>query len=166
KALSSKWAPYRFFDVLINILISGHIEDGVLIANDPGKIIEANKTQKMIKAVDHKLQNIHTLYSQFDRYGLFLEGLKNYKFTKDTVQVTLNYPDDPDFLVVLKWIADKAHKFGRRRDFMLCQYRMLQDGMDSVNYGFGVDYIADRLHTKEEQNCVYKLDWHCVKTGI
>jgi hypothetical protein len=158
KALSSKWAPYRFFDVLINILISGHIEDGVLIVKDPEKIIEANKTQKMIKAVDHKLQNVDALYSQFDRYGLFLEGLKKFKFTKDTAQVILNYPDDPDFLVVLKWMADKAHNFGRRWDFMLCQYRLLQDGIDSATYGLGADYIADRLHTKEEQDCVYKLD--------
>jgi hypothetical protein len=165
KALSSKWAPFRFFDVLINILISCHIENGVLIAKDPEKIIEANKTQKMIKLVDHKLQNIDALYSQFDRYGLFLEGLKNYKFTKDTVQVTLNYPDDPDFLVVLKWMADKAHKFERRRDFMLCQYRLLQDGMDSLHYGFGADYIADRLHTKEEQDCVYKLDAALCENG-
>ena len=158
KALSSKWAPYRFLDVLINILISGHIEGGVLIVNEPEKIIEANKTQKMIKAVDHKLQSIDALYSQFDRYGLFLEGLKNFKFTKDTVQVTLNYPDDPDFLIVLKWMADKAHKFGRRWDFMLCQYRLLQNDMDSADYGLGADYIADRLHTKDEQDCVYKLD--------
>jgi len=158
KALSSKWAPFRFFDVLINILISGQLENGVLVVKTPGKIIEANKTHKMIKAVDHKLQNIDALYSQFDRYGLFLEGLKNYKFAKDTVQVTLSYPDDPDFLTVLKWMADKAHNFDRRRDFMLCQYRLLQDGMDCVDYGLGADYIADRVHTKEEQDCVYKLD--------
>ena len=158
KALSSKWAPYRFFDVLINILISGHIENGLLIVKNPEKIIEANKTEKMIKAVDHKLQNIDALYSQFERYSLFLEGLKNFKFTKDTVQVTLNYPDDTDFLIVLKWMADKAHKFGRRCDFMLCQYRLLQDGIDSINYGLGADYIADRLHTKDEQDFIYKLD--------
>ena len=158
KALSSKWAPYRFFDVLINILISGQIEDGILIANDPAKIVEANKIYKMIKAVDHKLLNTDALYSQFDCYGLYLDGLRNFKFTKDTGRITLSYPDDPDLLTVLKWMADKAHEFERRWDFILCQYRLLQDGMDSVNYGLGADYIADRLHTKEERDCVCKLD--------
>lgn len=165
KALSSKWAPYRFFDVLINILISGHIEDGVLAVEDSEKLIEANKTQKMIKLVDHKLQNVDALYSQFDSYGLYLDGLKKYKFTKDTERIILSYPDDPDLLIVLKWMADKAHKFGRRYDFMLCHYRLLQDGVDSINYGFGADYIADRLHTREEQDCVYKLDIELRKAG-
>ena len=55
-------------------------------------------------------------------------------------------------------MADKAHEFERRWDFMLCQFRLLQDGMDSVNYGLGADYVADRLHIKDEQDCVYKLD--------
>ena len=84
--------------------------------------------------------------------------MKSYKFTKDTGRITLSYPDDPDLLTVLKWMADKAAKFNRRHDFVVCQYRLLQDGMDSVNYGMGADYIADRLHTKEERDCVYKLD--------
>ena len=158
KALSSKWAPYRFFDALINILICGYIENGMLVIENPETIKEANKAYKMVKAVDHKLQNIDALYSQFERYGLFLHGLKNYKFTNDTGRITLNYPNDPDLLVVLKWMADKSHKFEHRWDFMLFQYRLLQDGMDSLNYGLGADYIADRLHTKEEQDCVYKLD--------
>jgi len=158
KALSSKWAPYRFFDVLINILICGDIKGNMLIVENPETIKEANKTYKMVKAVDHKMQNIDAIYSQFDRYGLYLDGLKNYKFTKETGRITLSYPDNSDLLIVLKWMADKAHKFERRWDFMLCQYRLLQDGMDSLNYGLGVDYIADRLHTKEEQDCVYKLD--------
>lgn len=158
KALSSKWAPYRFFDVLINTLISGYIENGVLVIDTPELIIEANKTQKMIKLVDHKIQNVDAIYSQFDSYGLYLEGLKKYKITKDTGCVTLSYPDDPDLLVVLKWMADKAHRFKRRQDFMMCQYRLFQDGLDSINYGFKADYIADRLHTEAERDCVYKLD--------
>lgn len=165
KARSSKWAPYRLLDVLINVLISGHIENSVLVVEDPEKVKEANKTQKMIKLVDYKLQNIEALYSQFDCYGLFLEGLKNEKFTKDTGRITLSYPDDSDFLTVLKWMADKAGNFNRRHDFMLCQYRLLQDGMDSLTYGFGADYIADRLHTKEEQDCVNKLDAALCEAG-
>jgi len=158
KALSSKWAPYRFFDVLINVLICGDIKDNMLIVENPETLKEANKTYKMTSAVDHKMSNIDAIYAQFDRYGLFLDGLKNYKFAKDTGRITLSYPDNSDLLVVLKWMADKAHKFECRGDFMLCQYRLLQDGMDSLNYGLGADYIADRLHTKEEQDCIYKLD--------
>jgi len=158
KASSSKYAPYRFFDALINVLICGHLENDVLVVENPEKLKEVNKNEKMIKAVDYKLQNIDALYGQFDQYGLFLEGLKNYKFTKDTSRITLSYPDGLHLLTVLKLMADKAHQFGRRRDFALCQYRLLQDGMDSLNYGFGADYIADRLRTKEEQECVYQLD--------
>jgi hypothetical protein len=163
KALSSKTAPYMFFDALINVLICGHIENGELIIDDHEKLIEKNK-ESLIK-------NIDALYSQFGNYGLRLDGLKNYKFIKDTGRVTLSYPDDPDLLVVLKWMADKAHNFTqpydkRRHDFMLCQYRLLQDGMDSLNYGSGADYIADRLHSKADRDCVYKLDAALRKIGL
>lgn len=163
KALSSKTAPFMLFNALINLLICGDIENGELRIDDCGQLQEKNK--------EYLVKNVDALYSQFDTHGLRLDGLTNYKLTKDTTRIVLSYPDDPDMLVVLKWMADKAHNFttkqeNRRRDFMLCQYRLLQDGIDSLHYGFGADYLSDRLHTKAEQNCVNEIDAELRKIGL
>lgn len=158
KALSSKTAPYMFFNALINVLNCGNIENGELIVDDHEKLKAENK--------EYQVKNVDAQYSQFGNYGLHLDGLKNFKFTKDTGKIILSYPDDPEMLAVLKWMADKADRHGRRHDFMLCQYRFLQDNMDSLNYGYGADFIADRLHTEAEQDCVYKLDEALRKAGL
>jgi hypothetical protein len=157
KALPSKTAPFMFFDALINVLISGIIANGELIIDNPEKLKNENEVCETFGKI-YSLKNIDKLYSQFEHYGLYLEGLKNFKFTQDTGCITLSYPGDSDLLVVLKWMADKAGKFNCRHDFMQCHYRLLQDEMNLLNYGKGIDYVADRLHSKEEQDCAYKLD--------
>lgn len=166
KALSSKRAPFMFFDALINVLISGDVENGGIIVN-PEKLIYANQKYKVDSTMkSYTIKNIDCLYSQYESYGLYLEGLKNYKLTNDTERIFLCYPANPDLLLVLKWMADKAHKNDRRQDFMMCQYRLLQDDMKSLNYGKGADYIADRTHTRQEQNCVYQIDAALREAGL
>lgn len=166
KALPSKTAPFMFFDALINLLISGNIENHEIIIEDAERLKEANRNYKVMEQKSYQIKNIDIIYSQLCNYGFFLKGLNNFKLTKDNPTIIFSYPDDPILLTVLKWMADKAHKFGRRHDFMQCQYRFLQDSIDSLSFGKGIDYVADRLKTKYERDCAYKIDEHLRKLGL
>jgi hypothetical protein len=55
-------------------------------------------------------------------------------------------------------MADKAHAHERRHDFMVCHYKLLQDDMDSLLYGFGADYIADKVHSGWEREFIHGID--------
>jgi len=166
KALPSKTAPFMFFDALINVLISGHMENDEIIIEDAENLKEANNNYKVIEQKTYQIKNVDRIYSQFENYGFHMMGLKNYKFIKDNPTITLSYLDEPALLMVLKWMADKAHKFGRRHDFMQCHYRLLQDSVDSCCFGKGLDYVVDRLHAKEERDCAYKIDAALRKLGL
>ena len=162
EAQISKRAPYMFLDALVNILVSGTIVNGELLVS-PEKCAAANKNHhlseyKAYAPKSYTIKNVARLYSQFDRYGLYLEGLKNFKQTSGTERIILRYPNNPDVLTVLKWMADKAHEHDRRQEFMTCNYRLLQDDTGSFHYGAGADYIADKMHTRQEKDCVYRLD--------
>lgn len=169
QAQTSKRAPYMFLDALINLLICGTVADGELLI-EPDKLADANRqyktgTYKAYAPKSYAIKNVDRLYSQLDCYGLYLEGLKNYKLASSTERVTLRYPDNPDVLTVLKWMADKAHWHDRRQEFMVCNYRLLQDDMDSFNY-VGADYIADKMHTRQEKDCVYRIDSALRENGL
>lgn len=170
EAQTSKRAPYMFLDALINLLICGTVMEGE-VSIEPDKLADANRQYKMgaYKAYAPKsyaIKNVDRLYSQLDRYGLYLEGLKNDKLTSGTERITLRYPDNPNVLMVLKWMADKAHEHNRRQEFMVCNYRLLQDGMDSFRYEAGADYIADKMHTCQEKDCAYRLDSALREKGL
>ena len=173
EAQTSKRAPYMFLDALINVLISGEMSNGELIINAQ-KLIHANSEYRMnvyktFTPKSYAIKNIDKLYSQFEKFGLIMDGLKNAKPAKQVNAAelpVLRYPDNPNVLTVLKWMADKAHAHERRHDFMVCHHRLLQDGMDSLNYGFGADYIADKTHTAEERECVRLIDEALIGDGL
>lgn len=170
EAQTSKRAPYMFLDALNNLLICGTVINGEL-SIERDKLAEANRQYKTgaYKAYAPKsyaIKNVDRLYSQLDRYGLYLEGLKNFKLPGGTERITLRYPDNPDVLTVLKWMADKAHDHDRRQEFMICNYRLLQDKMDSFNYEGGADYIADKTHTRQEKDFAYRFDSALREKGL
>ncbi|WP_139904907.1 hypothetical protein [Clostridium thermarum] len=61
-------------------------------------------------------------------------------------------------LIVLKLMADKAYNTNRIGDFIACHYKLFQDDMNVVNYGHGVDIVADKMHTQQEKEFIYALD--------
>lgn len=112
------------------------------------------------------------------------EGLKNNKLTNNDISIT--YPDNPAMLCLLKQLADKAHstkiiynarslkkeEYSRNReadricDFLCCHFRLLQDDMNTADYGFGADDVADRVLTDSEKEFAYKLDEALTSTGF
>ena len=176
EAQTSKRAPYMFLDALINVLISGELSDGALII-DAQKLIRANSEYRMnvyktFTPKSYAIKNVDILYSQFERYGLFPDGFKHIKPAKPekpanaAEQITLRYPGGPNVLTILKWMADKAHAHERRHDFMVYHHRLLQDDKDSIQFGFGADYIADKMHTSEERECARLIDEALVADGM
>lgn len=92
QAQTSKRAPYMFLDALINLLICGTVADGELLI-EPDKLADANRqyktgTYKAYAPKSYAIKNVDRLYSQLDCYGLYLEGLKNYKLASSTERVT------------------------------------------------------------------------------
>ncbi|BDF47830.1 hypothetical protein [Eisenbergiella sp.] len=169
KAQSSKRAAYMFLDALINVLISGTIRNNELEVV-PEKLLAANKNDhlseyKAYAPKSYTIKNVDKLYSQFDRYGLYLEGLKNYRPVPCGESIHLSFPDNPDVLTVLKWMADKAHEHNRRQEFMVCNYRLLQDDRNTFHYT-AADYLADKMHTQQEKECVYRFDSAMQEKGL
>lgn len=144
QARASRIAPYRPFHLLYNMLITGVYVNGDFI-------VDNNK----FKAIN-KVKNVHILFERLSDYGFFFEGLKNYNVMNQ--DITMLYPDNPILMLVLKLMADKAYIMNRLDNFFCCHYKLFQDDMNTVNYGYGADVVADKMHTKEEQEFIYAMD--------
>ncbi|SHI66568.1 hypothetical protein SAMN02745176_00945 [Lutispora thermophila DSM 19022] len=144
QARESRNAPYRPFNLLYNLLISGSFNNGEFI-------IDIND----FKAVN-KVKNTNVLFERFNDYGFFFEGLKNYKLSNQNI--SMFYPDNKNVMPVLKLMADKARITNRLNDFFSCHYKLFQDDMNTANYGVGIDIVADKMHTKKEQEFIYEMD--------
>lgn len=144
QARDSRSAAYRPFNLLYNLLISGDFQNGSFV------IDVAN-----FKAIN-KVRNVYIFFERFGNYGLFFEGLKNFKVT--TQNITMSYPDNENVLHVLKLMADKAHALNRLNDFLCCHYMLFEDDMTVANYGNSVDIVAYKMHTKTEQEFIYTMD--------
>lgn len=144
QARDSRSAAYRPLHLLYNLLITGDFEDGVFMtATDKFKAM-------------NKVKNVPVLLERLGDYGFFFEGLKNFKPSDQGI--LMYYPDNANVITVLKLMADKARLTNRLNDFFSCHYRLFQDDMNTVNYGHGADVVADKMHTKEEQEFVYEMD--------
>lgn len=71
------------------------------------------------------------------------EGLKNYKVTNQSI--LMSYADNTNIMSVLKLMADKAYKTNRLDDFICCYYKLFQNDMNSADYGYSADIVADKM---------------------
>jgi hypothetical protein len=163
-ANQSKYAPFMFFDLLINIFISGELKSGELIVS-ADKLRLANEKYKLCVQKTYKIKNIGKLFSQLKNYGLYADGLINNKLTDKIGEIILTCPDNNDILYVLKKMADKTHENNRREDFVTCHYKLLKDDINKINYGFGADFIADKLHNGKLREAVYAIDKKLIEKG-
>ncbi|MDF2986255.1 MAG: hypothetical protein K0R50_1765 [Eubacterium sp.] len=144
QARDSRSAAYRPFSLLYNLLISGDFQNDDFL-------IDANCFKEI-----NKVKNVHILFERLTDYGLCFQGLKNYKVAGRII--LMSYPDNRNVISVLKLMADKAHATNRQKDFLCCHYKLLQDDMNTVNYGYGADIVADKMHTGEEREFIYSMD--------
>jgi len=84
------------------------------------------------------------------------KGLKNNKAANQNI--AMFYPGNENVIPVLKLMAEKTQAADRLDDYLCCHYKLFQDDMNTVNYGFGADIVADKMHTREERDFVYEMD--------
>ena len=147
-------APYRPFILLYNLSLLGEISDGGIVTS-----IEKYKAHKpppkYLTGVSQNIKNHHFLFEKLMDYGFVFEGLKNNKLSNNDIITT--YPDNPNLLHLFKLLADKAHKTDRIQDFLCCHFRLLQNNLETTDYGHGADDVADRI-TYAEKAFVHKFD--------
>ena len=144
QARESRNAAYRPFQLLYNLLITGDLQNKEFCM-DTARFREVNK-----------VKNSSVYFERLSDYGFFFEGLKNFKPTSRSI--TMGYPDNENVIPVLKLMADKARNTNRLDDFLCCHYRLFQEDLHTVSYGLSADAVADKMHTKEEQDFVYAMD--------
>lgn len=153
QAREARNAPHRVFIVLYNILVSGQMIGHELIF-DAAKFKTVND-----------VKNSPLLFERLQDSGFVCFGLKEHKFPKTETGITISCPDNRWVLAVLKQMAEKAERLNRRRDFLICHYKLFQEGLSEANYGNGADIVADQMHTERERDFVYALDEALKKLG-
>ena len=168
RIFSKEWrdsgqAPYRLFVLLYNLFICGEIMDaGLIVSIEKYKALKP--PPKHQSGIDQKVKYPQFLFDKLNDYGFIIEGLKNNKLTTSDILIT--YPDNPTVLRLFKQLADKARNTNRLEDFLCCHYRLLQDDMETVNYGQGIDDVADSVHTDAEKEFCYKIDEALMSKGL
>jgi len=141
------WTPYRPVSLLYFLFILGVTENRILTAN-----IEK------FHAIQSQLKNIPVLFKRLTDYGFEFEGLQGYKLPKNKDTINITYPTNPNIIEVIKYMADKAHRHDKRRDFNSCYFRLFTEDMNTASYDKGIDIFADRLSTQQEKNIAYMID--------
>lgn len=144
QARDSRKAAYRPFNLLYNLLVSGSFQNGDFL-------IDINNFKSI-----NKIKNTYILFEKLGDYGFYFEGLKNYKISdKD---ILMFYSNNDNVMPVFKLMAEKARITNRLIDFLSCHYKLFQDDLNTANYGTGADIVADKMHTREEQEFIYEMD--------
>jgi len=141
------WTPYRPVSLLYFLFVAGVVENRILIAS----IEKFNE-------IHSQLKNIAVLIDRLHDYGFEFTGLQGYKIPKNAGEISISYPDNPNIIAVIKYMADKAYKFDKRRDFNSCYFRLFTEDMNTSNYDNGIDVFADRLDTQNEKDTAYIID--------
>jgi hypothetical protein len=170
RVFSQQWrdsgqAVFNPFVLLYNLLICGDIKNGsVYIPIEKYKNLETHTKYHAGWALGKKVKNSHFLFKKLTDYGFVFEGLKNYKEINQ--DIIINYPDSILLLHLWKMLADKTHNVNRLPDFLYCHFRLLQNDMNNVDYGFGADDVADRVHTEAEKEFTYEMDKTLMSMGM
>ncbi|MCL2546811.1 MAG: hypothetical protein FWE06_06410 [Oscillospiraceae bacterium] len=153
---------YRPISLLYLLFVSGVVESQTLTANVE-KFNELNLTEHNASS---KLKNIPALIERLHDYGFVFEGLNGYKIPKSAHSIEICYPDNPNIITVLKYMADKAYRHGKRNNFNSCYFRLLDESVDVVTYDKGMTVFADRLNTQSERDFAYTFDKALRESGF
>jgi hypothetical protein len=155
-------APYRPFLLLYNLFVCGNL-NGSVVNVSIEKYKNIKPLPKYMSAFDLKVKNPQFLFNKLSDYGFLFEGLKNNKIAGN--DIIISYPDNAVLLYLFKMLADKANNTNRLEDFLCCSFRLLQDDMQTADYG-NVEDMVDRVHKEAEKEFVYKMDKALMAIGL
>ena len=167
RVFSKEWrdsgqAPYRPFILLYNLFTNGEYKNNsVFVSIEKYKNIKL--PPKHLSGFDLKISNTQFLFKKLIDYGFVFVGLKNDKPAND--DIIISYPDNSTLLYLFKKLADKAFNTNRLADFLCCSFRLLQDDMNTANYGC-VEDMVDKVHTDAEREFVLNMDKTLISKGL
>jgi len=142
-------APYRPFVLLFNLLAFCEI-------SSMSAIVDIEKYKAYKPPPKQSAKHPHLLFGKLSDHGFVFEGLSNNKRSNRNIHIS--YPDNPHLLSLLKQLSDKARNTDRIYDLLCGHFRLLQDDMQTANYGHGANDVADRVHTDTDKKIVLSLD--------
>lgn len=109
-----------------------------------------------------KLTKINDLLHILGNYGIVADGLGKGRLKPNTT-LTLSAPDHRNLILTLYILAVKASRVNRFKDFCRLNYKLLAGDWDTVEYGEGVDAVADFLHSQQEQAAAQLIHQELIK---
>ncbi len=152
EAGESRTAAWRPFYLLLFLFGSGETRDGRFTVN-------CGNYRKI-----NNVKNASAMLKPLTDYGFIFEGLKNGKITAQLESFIIDYPDNTNILTVLELVAKKVLKtqqtggwshFGN--SFLSWNYRILKDDMNTSDFGYEADYIADKMHSEKDMDFVFEF---------
>lgn len=110
--------------------------------------IKSDKLKDQCKAL--KITNIGAFLNKLGDYGITAEGLVNGKIKSNT-DIIVSYPDNKNVITALHILAVKSNNTGRFADFCRLNYKLFESDWSTVEYGSGVDAVADIFHSEQDR---------------
>ena len=102
----------------------------------------------------NRIKNPHLLFKVLSDYGFVFSGLINYKITPKSIELTIDYPDNPNVIIVLARVAGKAAKANAEELFYRWSFRLLSEPFGSFSYTDPFYAVYDKARTPEEKTFV------------
>lgn len=158
--------PWGLFYVLMSLFYCGELEGNILVA-DTAAVRKINKTKKT-----------NVLIKNLCNYGFVFEGIKNFSLSSGK-RVEIDYPDNRNVLEVLSLVAKKvmgtqlanesnyfSHMVAFSNGFIGWNYRILNEDFYNCSLANGCDYVADKMHSKADQEVIFAIDEALIEKGF
>ncbi|HBL84354.1 MAG: hypothetical protein A2Y17_04995 [Clostridiales bacterium GWF2_38_85] len=142
EAQESRYAAWRPMKLLYTLFTHGQLNNHGFSVDIPA-FKQANK-----------IKNIHLLLRALRDYGLVFSGLTNDKITPKTTDFTIDYPDNPNIIVVMTLVAQKAAGVGADDLFYKWSYRLLSEGFGKNSNSDPFYAVYDKTRTNEEREFI------------
>lgn len=150
----ASWEPVK---VLMYLFASGEVNGNKFIV-DAEKFREYNNVKG-----NNKIKNIDKKIIALTDYGFVFNGLKNNKVTSSVLSFDIEYPDDPEILLVLHLIAVKTCQRqwnNYSNPFLSWNPRILFD--DDINI---INTLNDKIKNQADRKFIQKFHECMIENG-
>ena len=109
--MESQYAAKRPMKLLYELFAHGDLVDYRFAVDIPA-----------FKKAD-KIKNSHLLFMALGDYGFAFSGLTNDKITPNSIELTIDYPDNPNVIIVMAQVSGKAAKVNADEMFYRWSFR-------------------------------------------
>lgn len=145
QAHESRYAAWRPANLLYTIFTHGRLTDRGFQIDIPA-FKQANK-----------IKHVHLLFKALGDYGFIVSGLTGGKITPKTVEIMVDYPDNPNIITVISAVAQKAAGVDAQDMFCRWSFRLLSEefGKNSCQDPFYAVFDKTRTDAEREFLCKF-----------